>query len=124
MTLGCFKGFKYNLYLIMDRFDRIKPLSGGARIPDKNLPALKSSALMAKTIISLSKVDFDSRNINRNRAFRTTSMVEKDIQRSQSGLAVRKNRSPTEHKNQGSSKRAYYEGGNNSLKTVLRDAKE
>ena len=60
----------------MDRFDKIKPLSGG-KIIDKNLPALKSSALMAKTIISPSKVDFDSRNINKNRPVRATSMVEK-----------------------------------------------
>ena len=71
--------------------NKIKPQSGNKILVDKNLPVLKSSNLMAKTIISLSKVDIDARHINQRRVGRTLSGMEKES-RSSSGFAFRKGR--------------------------------
>ena len=84
--------------------------------PNKNLPILKSSPLMAKTLISLSKVDLDANHIHKNRVFRTSTLLEKEIPRSQSGLTLRKNRSPET--------RGRREQGAASIRQAMREGRE
>ena len=93
---------------------------GGKKLADKNLPTLRSSTLITKTIISLSKVDIDSRNIRRNRSTKPTSQVGKEVQRSQSGFNIRKNK---DHKDDKMYTKGQFEGVA-SYKTILRDIKE
>lgn len=108
----------------MDRSDRIKSFSV-SKIYDKNLPQLKNSSLLPKPIVVLSKVDFDSRNINRQRSVRTISTLEKEAQRSKSGFTIRKNKeTPTiDHKHH---TKAKAEGLTvpSSLKQALREMRE
>lgn len=75
--------------------DKARSVSHHRRPHHKNLPTLKSSTLISKAIIALSKVDIDSRNIHRERALRSTAPNEKverekEHIRSQSGFNVRK----------------------------------
>jgi hypothetical protein len=67
------------------------------RRPNQNLPTLRSSTLISKTIVALSKVDIDSRNIYRDKPTRPHPSLlsgaqekEKEHMRSQSGFNPRK----------------------------------
>lgn len=80
--------------------DKTRSLSNRKPNP-QNLPSLRSSTLISKAIVALSKVDIDSRNIYRDKGSRPTATQEKEKEhmRSQSGFNLRKNKeSPTDHK--------------------------
>jgi hypothetical protein len=60
----------------MERSDKLRSQSHKRPQPETNLPSLKSSLLMSKAMFALSKVDIDSRAIQKDqkeRAMRTTS---------------------------------------------------
>lgn len=70
------------------RSNRIKSVSNLKLQPptlEKTLPSLQSSTLVTKTLFTLAKVDIDCKQPIRH----TLSEME---QRSQSGLAIRKNK--------------------------------
>lgn len=93
---------------------------------DTNLPTLKSSTLMNKAVVALSRVDIDSRAIReqKERAMRATSgAFDKEYQRSQSGFSMRKNKegsSPGEVRPQ----RPMELPGASSFKLQLKDIRE
>ena len=83
----------------MERFDKLKSVSVGFKNTDKNLPTLKSSTIVSKGIISLSKVEIDCRPPAKTRAIRSSKVIEVEMPRSMSGFAVRKVReSPSDNR--------------------------
>ena len=63
---------------------------GGRWGVEKNLPSLKSSTLVPKGIVSVSRVDIDSRAIQRERVMRSTNAIDVHHHRSKSGFMQRK----------------------------------
>jgi hypothetical protein len=88
---------------------------------ESNLPSLKSSVLMSKAMITISKVDIAIQKDLKERTMRTTSgAFEKDHPRSQSGFSMRKNKdSPGVGERQ-----PQFDLPHSSFKLQLRDVKE
>jgi hypothetical protein len=76
---------------------------------------------MAKTIISLSKVDIEAKNIYKSRPIKTTSLMNKEAKRSASGFDLRKNKDNASESKQHS--KMHFEGAGSVLKHGLRDIK-
>lgn len=76
----------------MERAERIKSMSAISSKHGKNLPTLRSSTLASKTIIALTKVDIDCKPPIKSKPLRTSSLLDTEQARSQSSIALRKNK--------------------------------
>jgi hypothetical protein len=70
--------------------EKIKSQSYGKLTNNKNLPSLKSSMLLSKGMLAISKVDIDSRAIQQGKNQVVIAAIEREHQRSQSGFNLRK----------------------------------
>lgn len=111
----------------MDRTDKPRSHSTKKTTIDTNLPTLKSSTLMNKAIVALSKVDIDSRAIReqKEKAMRATSgAFDKEYQRSQSGFSMRKQKEASSSPAEVRPQRQMEMPGTSAFKLQLKDIRE
>lgn len=107
----------------MERSDKVRSQSMKRGLLENNLPSLKSSVLVKKGIVAISKVDIAIQKEQKERVLRTTvGPYEKEYPRSKSGFSMRKNKDSPSAEMRGGGQ--FDLPHSSSYKMQLRDVKE